>query len=222
MPQLTKSPALRRLRFAPVVLAGGALAAALLAASTTGTLSGFVASIQNSTNTAASGVLTMQETTNSNSTPVCTSTDATTVSTNSATCTTLDAFGGNLAFVPGKIVTTNVTIKNTGTVPANSFTLTPGACVQSNNGTVNGSATDLCAHMFITIALQGGSTVYGSPTTSLSTYGGTGALGLGTLAANSSNTYVVTVQMDNSWTGSAANAYQGLKATVPLTWTFNS
>jgi hypothetical protein len=220
MPQLMKSPALRRLRFAPVVVAGGALAAALLAASTTGTLSGFVASIANSTNTAASGVLTMKEVTSAGATPVCTSTDATTVSTNSATCTTLDDFGGTATYVPGKVITTTVTITNTGTVPANTFTLTPGACVQSANpaATVSGNASDLCTHMFITIANQGGTTVVGSTQTSLTSYGTSSALSLGTLAAGASTTFTITVTMDSA----AGNTYQGLQAKVPLTWTFNS
>ncbi len=48
-----RTSALKRIRFAPVALVAGIFAALLLSLSLTGTLSGFAASITNSSNTAA-------------------------------------------------------------------------------------------------------------------------------------------------------------------------
>ncbi len=56
-----RTSALKRIRFAPVALLAGIFAAVLLSPSITGTLSGFAASITNSSNTAATGTLVMQE-----------------------------------------------------------------------------------------------------------------------------------------------------------------
>ena len=112
--QLRTSP-LKRIRFAPVALLAGIFAAVLLSLSLTGTLSGFAASITNSSNTAASGTLIMQEQ-NANASVTCLSTDGGSVSTNAATCSTINKFGGSTTMTPGNTVNTPITIKNTGTV----------------------------------------------------------------------------------------------------------
>lgn len=203
-----------RLRFVPLTIASGVLSATLLSLSLTGTLSGFAASITNSSNTTASGYLTMQEQ-NAGGTVTCTSTDGGSVSTNSATCSTINKFGGSTTLAPGGSTATTVTIKNTGTVNASTFTLTPGAsCTQSNNGSVNGSATDFCAKMNLTVT-QGSTSVFSG---TLASFAGSSAISLPSVAAGSSLPFTFTVTLNQN----AGNTYAGLAASVPMTWTFNS
>jgi hypothetical protein len=208
----TVSATLPRKKLVPIVLAGGLLAAGVLAASTTGTLGGFVATITNGTNTAASGVLTMHAA-SSDGTVTCDSTDGGGVSVNSATCSTLDEFGGSTTLTPGQSLTTNVAITNSGTVTAQSFALTAGDCAQSNNGALNGTATDMCG-MVLKI-VSGGTTLYNG---TLAGFKANGPVSLSALAPGTSKSFAFTVAIPSS----ADNSYQGLKASLPLTWTFNS
>jgi hypothetical protein len=208
----------KRLRFAPLAIATGVLGAVLLSVSMSGTLSGFVASITNSTNTAASGALTMQEQ-NAGATVTCSSTDGGTVSTNSATCATINKFGGSTTMIPGQTVSTPITIKNTGSVAASTFTLTPGTtCTQSNNGALNGTALDLCAKMNVVITNTTASpnaTVYSGTLAGLASGG---AIALPTAAAGATTGFTFAVTLAST----AGNTYQGLGASLPLTWTFTS
>ena len=207
----------KRVRLAPLAVATGVLGAALLTISMSGTLSGFVASITNSTNTAATGALVMQEQ-NSGATVTCLSTDGGSVSTNSSTCSTINKFGGSTTMVPGQTVTTAISIKNAGTSAASTFTLTPGAtCTQSNNGTVNGSATNLCAKMNVVIS-SGATTVFSGTLASLAGATATAFTMPAAPAAGVSVPFSFAVTLDSS----AGNTYQGLAASLPLTWTFAS
>ncbi|CCE74037.1 hypothetical protein [Clavibacter nebraskensis] len=208
-----------RVRFAPLAIATGVAAAVLLSVSMSGTLSGFVASITNDTNTAASGSLVMQESqagANGAPTVTCLSTSATSgVDSNAATCSTINKFGGSTAMMPGQTVTSVVSIKNVGTTRASTFTLTPGAaCTQIKNGTVNGSATDFCSKLNVVITAAGSATpVYSGTAAALA---GSSAKTLTALAANASTDFTFAVTLDSS----AGNTYQGLGASLPLTWTF--
>ncbi|WP_353649752.1 hypothetical protein ABLG96_01975 [Nakamurella sp. A5-74] len=201
------------------VLLTGIAASAILALSFSPTMSAFVASITNSTDTAASGYLTMQES-NSDGSVLCNSTDSTTVSTNAATCATINKYGGSTAMFPGQTITTNITIKNTGTVNATAFTLTPGACTQANNGTVNGTAVDLCSKINIVIK-SGTTTVFSGTLTSLNTGGAinlTALAGIGAVAPTIAVPFSFAVTLDSS----AGNTYQGLRASQPLVWSFSA
>lgn len=201
------------------VLLTGIAASAILALSFSPTMSAFVASITNSTDTAASGYLTMQES-NSDGSVLCNSTDSTTVSTNAATCATINKYGGSTAMFPGQTITTNITIKNTGTVNATAFTLTPSACTQANNGTVNGSAVDLCSKINIVIK-SGTTTVFSGTLTSLNTSGAinlTALAGIGAVAPTISVPFSFAVTLDSA----AGNTYQGLRASQPLVWSFSA
>jgi hypothetical protein len=210
------SPTRKRVRFAPVAIGTGVLAAVLLSVTMSGTLAGFTASINNTTNTAASGSLVMQEQ-NAGATVTCLSTDGGSVSTNTSTCAGINKFGGATTMVPGQTVTTSVTIKNIGSAAAGTFTLTPtAACAQATSGAQNGNAIDLCAKMNLVLT---------NTTTSQVVY--TGALsGLGTSpitittppVAGATNTFSFAVTL----AAAAGNSYQGLQASVPLTWTFAS
>lgn len=206
----------KRLRFTPLALTTVLLSAGLLSMSVTGTLSGFTAAITNSVNSATTGSLVMQETgPNAAGTSVtCSSTDGGSVATNTATCATINKFGGSTSMVPNVPVTTSVTIKNAGSVKANTFTLTPGTtCTQT--GAVSGSATDLCAKMNLTITQNGASLFTG---TLASLAQSATPLALTSLTAGSSSAFVFTVTLDST----ANNTYQGLQAAMPLTWTFTS
>lgn len=212
-------PTTRRRRFTPVTVITGVLAAFLIALSGNPTMAGFVASITNDTNTAGTGYLSMQEA-NGAGTVLCNSTDgAGGISTNSATCSTINKYGGNMSMVPGQSVTTPVTIKNTGNVAANTFTLTPGACTQTTQGSVSGTATDLCAKLNIVIK-SGTTTVWSGTAAALATGGAIdlAALGLAPVPAGNTVPFTVAVTLD----ASAGAAYQGLVASQPLTWTFGS
>jgi len=204
----------------PAVIGGGA-ASLLLALSMSPTVAAFTASISNSTNTAASGTLIMQETSGSGSSAAtCTSTDGVGgISTNSATCSTINEYGGSAALVPGTPVSTAVTIKNTGTVPAKTFTLGAGACAQSANGAVNGIATDLCSKITVKID-SGAKTVYNGTLAAFDTQSVDVLNKLGTTSvdAGTSVSFTFTVTLD----AAADNSYAGLLASQPLTWTFNS
>ncbi|OUE07375.1 hypothetical protein CMsap09_00405 [Clavibacter michiganensis] len=209
----------RRVRFAPLAIATGVAAAVLLSVSMSGTLSGFVASITNSNNTAASGTLVMQESqTGANGTPTvtCLSTSATGgVDSNAATCSTINKFGGSTTMIPGQTVTSVVNIKNVGTSNAATFTLTPAAaCLQTKNGAVNGSASDFCSKLNVVIT-SGGTNVFSGTAATLA---GSPAKTLTALAAGASSDFTFAVTLD----ASAGNTYQGLGASLPLTWTFAS
>lgn len=217
MSNLSRVSPLKRLRFAPVALLAGIFAAVLLSLSLTGTLSGFAASITNSSNTAASGTLFMQEQ-NAGATVTCLSTDGGSVSTNAATCATINKFGGSTTMTPGNTVNTAISIKNTGTAAASTFTLTPGStCTQSNNGTANGTATDLCGKMNLVIT-SGATTVFSG---TLNSFKGAAASAFtmpAAPAAGASVPFNFAVTLDSS----AGNTYQGLAASVPMTWTFTA
>jgi hypothetical protein len=195
----------------PLVLAGS-VSSLVLALGMSPTFSAFTASIQNSTNSAATGTLVMQET---GTAGTCLSTDgAKGLSENTATCATINKYGGTTALLTpgGAANVTTVTIKNVGTVPATTFSLTPGACTQTTPTTTTGSATDLCAKLHVKIT-TGATTVYDGSADAFKT-----AQTLTALAAGASASYTFTVSLDST----ADNTYQGLQASQPLTWTFQA
>ena len=177
------------------------------------TFSAFVASIQNSVTTVGTGYLTMQE---SSGSTVCNSTDCGSVSTNSATCSTFNKYGGNLTTVPGQTVTTTIPIKNSGTVDATTFTLTPGACTRSTNGTLNGSATALCPKLDLVIkgGSGGGTTIFTGTAADLASGGAVNVLApLAAVTASTSVPISVSVTLDSR----AGPTYQGPAVSQPLT-----
>lgn len=201
----------------PVVIAGG-VSSLVLALGMTPTFSAFSASIQNTANTAGTGTLIMEEK-NSAGTVTCLSTSGGSINTNAATCATINKYGGDLAMVPNETATTTITIKNTGTVDASSFSFTPGACTQSANGTVNGSATDLCAQTTVTITANG-LPVYTGTALALGTSGTTNMLtklSAASIPAGTTTTVVFTVKV-----GAVGNTYQGLQISQPMTWAYGA
>lgn len=210
-------PHRRRRRLAlPVVLAGS-VASLILALGLSPTVAAFTASIQNTVDTAGAGSLTMRET-DSGGTTICNSTDGGSVSTNSATCSTINKYGGNTTMTPGQTVTTSVNITNTGSVKATSFSLTPGACTQSTSAASHGTATDLCAQMTVAIT-SGGSTLYSGTLANL-----TAAIDvlnkIGSTGVTAGTTIPVTFAV--TLPSALGGTYSNLQVSQSLTWTFTS
>lgn len=211
-------PARRRL--APLVWIGSAAAATIVALGVSGTLSAFTASINNTTNTAATGTLLMTETGVTNATGTCYSNGTATGSpdSNAGTCATIDKFGGSLVMAPGVAgPAVTVSITDSGTINAGSFSLTPGAtCAQSLNGLVNGTASDLCSKLNVTISNGTGVGAGDIYTGTLAGLAGHAAFSLAPLSAAGSASFTFQVTLASG----AGNSYQGLKASLPLTWAF--
>lgn len=203
-----------------LILVGGFMSI-LLGFTLTPSFAALVASIQNSTNTAATGTLTMQETSGATT---CNSNDGAAATTNTATCSTINKYGGTAtALVPGGTGnTTTLTIKNTGSLAATSFTVAGGACTQSavSGSSFTGGATDLCSKVNISIR-SGSTTIYTGTAAAFASAGAVNiltALSQANVAAGVSVPITVTAALDAS-----ANAtYQGLQISQPITWAFGA
>ncbi|GAB2935040.1 hypothetical protein GCM10027047_34370 [Rhodococcus aerolatus] len=227
VPPAGQNPSPRRRRFAPVALIAGVAATGALALATTGTLSAFTAQIQNTVDTAASGTLTMQEigsTATCNSTDAGTGTPANSINTNTATCATINKYGGSTTLVPGGAAsTTTVTLKNTGTVAANSFTMAYGSCANTANVVGSPAAPtgsgNLCDQL--TIAVTTGA----APGTAVTAASGTATSLAGktvTLPAPVAPGASVVFNFSVSLPLAADNTYQNRAASQPITWTFTA
>ena len=210
-----------RLRTTPLALVTGLVAASLVALTMSGTLSAFSASITNSQNSAATGTLLMEETGPGPTT--CTSSSGSTVSTANAnaSCSSINKFGGSTLMKPGATVSTDVTIKNTGSLAASTFTLLPaGTCARGTNGSPNGTATDICAKMSVVITTGTAKTqVFSGTLAALGTATAASFTNFpGSVAPGASVPFTFAVTLDSG----ATNDYQGLTASVPLTWTFTA
>ncbi len=215
-----------RKHFLPLVWVGSLAAVGLLALGVGGTLSGFTASITNTTNTAGSGTLLMEEDQPTQTSCFSTGTTAivTTIGANAGTCATINKLGANLVMVPGQTVTAGtITIKNNGSAAAQAFTLTGGGCTTTAQAS-HGTATDICPKLNLTVTGTGATsaTVYSGTlaafgTTPIDLLAKLGQTGTG-LAGGASDTFVFSVTLDPS----ADNTYQGLTASMPLTWSFAS
>ena len=216
----TPRRALPRRRLTPLALLTGVVGAVILGFSMNSSLAAFTAQIVNTINTAAEGTLIMTETGPAPGNTVCTSNSGTNgnVGTNSANCATINKYGGSTTLVPGQTTNVTVTITNSGTAPAATFTLAPGTCTQT--GTVTGSATDLCTQMGIVITQTvGGTTTTVSPAAStLTSIAGTTMQLTNPVAAGASATFNFRVTLPVG----SGNSYQGLQANQTLTWTFTS
>jgi hypothetical protein len=219
MSEIVPEPRPSRRRLAPLIWLGSAAAALVVALGVSGTLSGFTASIDNTTNTAATGTLLMTETGVTNATGTCYSNGTANGApdSNAGICATINKFGGSTTMAPGVAgPAVTVSISNNGTINAGVFKLTPdGACTQSVNGTVNGSATDLCSKLNVTIS-SGTGTSGNIFSGTMAALGTSSVFFLPAINAGSSSSFTFQVTLDPS----AGNSYQGLKASTGLTWSF--
>jgi hypothetical protein len=204
----------------PAIVAGG-LSSLLLAFSLTPTFSALTAAITNTANTAGSGTLSMQESGpgSAGTTVTCDSG----LSSTAASCTTINKYGGAtpsssgyMALYPGKVISTNVTFKNTGTIEAATFTVKGGTCTPTAL-TPNGGATlsTVCSKFTVEV-LQGTTSLWSG---TADTFASGAAITIpGTVAANASVPMTIKVGLDSS----ANNTYQGFTILQPITWTFTS
>lgn len=190
----------------PVVLAS-ASSAVLLAVPVMGsTMAGFGAEIANTVNTAGSGYLELTETNSDGSVTCVSSVDG--LADNEAECSTIDKYGAELDMAPGDVVSTTVTLENSGTIDANTFTLTPGACAsESTSGAIG--AGELCDHMYVTVSDSSGEVV---ARTALSAW--SGVVNLTALAAGASETFTFDIELDSG----APTSVQGMTLAQILTW----
>lgn len=201
-------------------IGAGLAGTAAIALSMTGSLSGFVATITNSSNTAATASMAIVETSGAST---CNSYDTT------ATCSTIDKYGGTATpLVPGGSQTVTVKFANTGTVPVASSALTAGNCVATSTGAVGGTTpttpnTDpgnLCSQL--TVKVYAAATATGTPI-----YTGSAAalnpapIALGALATGVGPTASQSYTFVTSLPAAATTAVQGQKVSQPLVWTFN-
>jgi hypothetical protein len=221
-------------------LAAGALGVVALSLTAVTTLGGFSAGIS-ANGVVPSGTLVIAldngsvwcDSTGANGTsPVGVGSGGSTA-TNSGACTAaLDVFGGSNVVPGGTVTTQTISVKNLGNIGGTGLTLTPGACAAvartDTNGYNGGGTATFCGKVNITIQEGANKCLFPAQASacpalaSTSNLGNLGTSGLtlnatGALAAGASDTITVKTQLD----ASATNAHQGLKATVPFTWSIS-
>jgi hypothetical protein len=210
---------LKRRMSLPLVL-NGCISSLVLAVGMSPTFGAFTASISGQTNSAGAGTIVMQET-DSSGTISCLSTDGGGLLLDAASCSTINKYGGNPSMRPGQGDIVLSYVQDVGTVAASSFSLTPGACVQSVPGATSGSATDLCSKVAVSI-VSGASTIFSGTAAALGDVGTIdllARLGLARVQPGGPKIpFTVTTTMD----ASVDNSYQGLNVSQSLTWTFSA
>jgi len=209
-----------RLRTTPLAVVTGLVAAVLMALTMSGTMSAFSASITNSNASVSSGTLLMRMEGGSGATCYSNGADKTTPisASNSTSCTTVNTFGTS-ALVPDSSEArpaSTIVVTNDGSVSAKTFTLRKAdICRQTSSGAPSGTATDVCGK--INLVVTSGSTQVFSGT--LQQLGAsTVDLVLPAVAPKASQSFTFTTKLADG----LSNDYQGLTATVPLTWTFTA
>lgn len=201
-----------------------------LGASSVTALGAFNAVISgNGTFTAGSIVLEEAGTEPSSATCYSTGASGTSFSSNSYSCSTIDAFGAPTGQVPGSAATTQqLTFTNVGSADAGSFTMLPGACSAAGSGSYYGNDTaGFCSHVDITIGNSARTTCYYpaqagacpslSNTYTLASLASAGSTTIGSgLHAGASDVILVTTELDAT---AVTSEDMGLQATQGFTWT---
>jgi hypothetical protein len=218
-------------------LVAGALGVVALSMTAVTTLGGFSAGLSaNGTYGGGTVVIALDngsvwcDSTGANGTsPVGVGTGGSTAVNNGACTAALDVFGATNAVPGGATTTQTISVKNLGTLGGNGLTLTPGACAAvartDTNGYNGGGTATYCGKVNITIQEGASKCLFPAQASACpalsntSNLGNLGTAGLtlnstGTLAAGATDTITVKTQLD----ASATNVHQGLKATVPFTW----
>lgn len=212
---VSKSLSSRR-RLTGAAVATGIAASLALALSLGTSLSGFLATITNTTNTVATAAMAITETSGGST---CNSYDTT------ANCTTINKYGGTaVPLIPGGSQTTLVTFTNSGTVAVGAATMKGGTCTATARA-VTGASTpttpntdpgNLCSQLVLNV-YKGATTTTAIFTGPLSTYQTAAATALGTLAVGAVQDYNFVVSLP----AGAGNAVQGQQVSQPIVWTFN-
>jgi hypothetical protein len=199
----------QRRRGAPLVWGASALAAGILVLGVTGTLSSWTAAIiTNDTNTTkASDAVALSE---AQGGAVCV--DTATTSTNTATCSTINKYGGIAPTLTpgGPAHTTTVTLTNTGT-GAGDLTLAAGAC--TSTGGAAGSTGNLCNQATVTVECPTGTATFGPGT--LNAFDTAPDSAVASLAAGDSVDCTFSVSLPST----APASVSGMVASQPLVWT---
>ena len=201
-----------------------------------GTLSGFTASIDNNANSAGTGAVLMTESSGGTTCYSNGATGSTAITTNANNCS-INKLGGNLAMTPGTTSTVNVTITDSGSMPVNTaFTLTPGGCTATGNGSPAGSDTSgFCGAVDFAIwdstdgkciipasaGTNQGNCVPSSSNTLASL--GSSAINLktttGNISAGGSRAFSIMTEIDPT---NVTNADMDLQVSDDLTWAFTA
>jgi hypothetical protein len=221
-------------------LVAGALGVVALSLTAATTLGGFTAAVSASGNISTptivlaldNGSVWCDSTGANGTSPVGVGTGGSTATNNSACTAALDVFGATNVVPGGATSTQTISVKNLGNLNGNGLALTPGACAaiarSDTNGYNGGGTATFCGKVNITIQEGASKCLFpaqASACPALSNTSNLGNLGstpltlnsTGALAAGATDTITVKTQLD----ASATNAHQGLKATVPFTWSIS-
>lgn len=219
------TPAKRR-RSAPVLWGSGALAAAVLVLGVSGTLSSWTSAIlTNGDNHAGTtGAVALQETGPDGTGAAFTCTTATSTD-NTASCDQINKYGNggveDTTLQPGDSISTSVTLKNTGSGDATTFTMAPGTCSSVYNtgsqlGATPAAGDDLCTELQVAVACTGDATLTVAAT-NLAAFATTHTLATG-LPSGGSTTCTFTVSLP----ADAPSRFSGQTATQPIVWTLSA
>ena len=216
----------KRRRFAPLVWISGGLAAFLMVLGVSGTLSGWsTAIINNDSNSAGTtSSIVLEETgPDSGGDPFTCTTSGT--ATNESTCSQINKYGDDGALdttlVPGDSINTTVSLTNTGSGDASTFTMVPGACASEyNTGTNLGDTPavgdDLCSQLQVAVTCTGDSSL-AIPATSLAAFAASHSLA-SPLASGETTTCLFTVSLSLA----TPSNYSGQTVTQPIVWTLGA
>lgn len=213
-----------RRRAFPLIWLGSIGAAVLLVLGVSGSLAGWTAAITNSQNNAGTtqAPILLETGPGSTGTPVTCQADASTAGT--FTCATINKYGdgglANLAMKPGDSKTTVVTLQNTSTAAASTFSLGFGSCADGTQGAASGSGslcTDASVFTVAVSCLNDATTPVSVLTINATKPGSLTATNAitGGLAAGATVTCTFTTALDTL----APISDAGLTASQPMTWT---
>lgn len=219
------TPAKRR-RSAPVLWGSGALAAVVLVLGVSGTLSSWTTAIltNGDNHVGSTGAVALQET-GPDATGAAFTCTTETSADNTASCDQINKYGdGGVAdttLQPGQSISTSVTMTNTGSGDAATFTMTPGTCTSLYNtgsriGTAPAVADDLCGELQVAVECTGDATL-SVAATSLAAFATEHTLATG-LASGASTTCTFTVSLP----ADAPSRFSGQTATQPIVWTLSA
>jgi hypothetical protein len=215
----------KRRRFAPLIWVSGGLAAVLMVLGVSGTLSDWTSAVisndSNSAGTTSSVVL--EETGVDGAGAAATCTTANTVD-NTYTCSQINKYGDGGALdttlAPGDSISSTVTLANTGSGDASTFTMIPGPCTSEYNtgvhvGNPPASGDDLCGQLQVAVACTGDATLTVAAT-SLATFAATHTLATG-LASGETTSCEFTVSLPST----TPSNYSGQTVTQGIDWTIS-
>jgi hypothetical protein len=197
-----------------------------------GTFASFTAQTSNAGNTFSTGTLTLTNTKTGGTT--CLSTGGAggvDTNSNSTGCSAIFALGGTPGLAPGGTVqTAQMSIQNSGSLPASTLKLWSDACAALDNSSVSVHGTgDPCTKVNISVynetagacvvpAVAAACTASTTPTSTvtLATFAASGSpyTVASSLAAGSTATYTFSIQLDSS----AGNTMQGRLASTTFHW----